>query len=206
LRERYEKSPELLRAALDQTGMVPHPDLLSAADLFSVIDAYEAAGTEAAAARLEELHVELFEPGECRQQIVARWQASPRWPVLNQVLQAHDSGLYFLSTAVALAQAEGVVIDITKPTMRRISEAHLKRLIKTLPHHEVFRPIVRRLVEKTLYQPFEIGEPPPPFSRHAVLHGADLAYGTRRGSLSALVWLDYLLICGRDHARAAAAE
>ena len=190
-----EQAPEQLRDALKDEGAFPHPQL-SLPDLNSVIQEFRKEGGAAAVRRLYTLHDELFQDEAFRRSLQCRWQASDRWAVLEQVLRAHELGLYGVSIPAALAQAEGIVARAFHHSgrlMLRDLRDYLSRLRKG-PNLD--GPVLDQFINDYLFKPFTHGDgvPLPRFSRHAILHGADIAYGTKDKSLTALVWVDYLLM------------
>jgi hypothetical protein len=190
-----EQAPEQLRVALKDEGVFPHPQL-SLHDLNSVIQEFSKDGGAGAVHRLYTLHDELFQDEAFRRSLQCRWQASGRWAVLEQVLRAHELGLYGVSIPAALAQAEGIVVGAFRHsgqlTVKKLRE-YLLRLRKS---PNIDGPVLDQFIDDYLFRRFVHGDgaPLPRFSRHAILHGADIAYGTKDKSLTALVWVDYLLM------------
>jgi hypothetical protein len=70
---------------------------------------------------------------------------------------------------------------------------YLSRFRKT---QNLYGPVLDQFINGYLFKHFIHGDgaPLPRFSRHAILHGVDTAYGTKDKSLTALVWVDYLLM------------
>ena len=190
----FEEAPEALRAALVAEGAFPHPGIMTLHDLNELIVEFRLRGPTAAVERLHRLHEELFADTDFRSRLKARWEKSRRWAILEHILRAHDAELYCVSVPAALAQAEGIVVDAMAHTgmlpggQLRAYIAHLR----TEPNLEGLA--VDDFASKFLFAGFTHGSSIPRFSRHAILHGADTAYGTKRSSLLALVWVDYLLM------------
>lgn len=185
-----DELPNGLKEALYEDAVLPHSGL-SLHDLRLVTDEFHANGSTAAVAKVDALHVELFADESFRRELSARWCESHRWPVLNDLLAAHDAGLYGVTVPAALAQAEGIVAD------KVCHKGHLSQN-GVVDHVEklsdpLFGPVTKRFAEVILGTRFRHGDPVPRFSRHAIMHGADLSYGTREKSLRLLVWVDYLL-------------
>ena len=197
--------PSELQEALIGEGHVPHMYELSLKDLAEVVRAHKEGGSSAAVQLLHELHLELFTKGSpARTQIECRWQRSKRWPILSQVLQAHDAGLYGVSIPAAIAQVEGVIADRFhrggRLQNKKLKEEYIPELWPTaedLKQLVDLEPVVARLVDafvtRVFLADFDWGDPIPRLSRHAILHGADIDYGTLQNSIQALVWLDVLL-------------
>ena len=186
-------APEQLRAALEDAGVVPHPDL-SLPDLVNVIRAFRERGRDAAVETLRILHSELFDDPRFRASLRARWLATRRGSALEQILQAHEAGFYAASVPAALAHAEGIIADAAGHTGHLKQDVLLGYVESMRAEDDLYGPVVAQFVGKFLFTRFLHGDPIPPFSRHAILHGADTAYGTKEKSLQALLWVDYLLL------------
>jgi len=189
-----EQAPEQLRAALKDEGTFPHPQL-SLHDLNSVIQEFHKDGGAGAVRRLYTLHDELFRDEAFQRSLLSRWQASGRWAVLEQVLRAHELGLYGVSIPAALAQAEGIVARALHHSGKFKQSDLLGYLSRFRKTQNLYGPVLDQFINGYLFKHFIHGDgaPLPRFSRHAILHGADIAYGTKDKSLTALVWVDYLL-------------
>jgi hypothetical protein len=190
--EWIERAPEELRAALKDEAVLPHPRL-SLPDLASVIAEFHKDGSAAAVRRLYALHDELFGDEAFRLSLQSRWQASDRWVILEQVLRAHDLGLDGVSIPAALAQAEGIIAGAAGHSGKFYLRNFRDCLSKWRKTPSIDGPVLDHF-QDSLFHKFEHGDALPRFSRHAILHGADVAYGTKDKSLTALVWLDYLLM------------
>lgn len=195
LQEWMSRVPTELRDALGGE-MIPHPEL-ALDDVRVVLDTFRASGPGAAVAALESLYAELFTAG--RETIESRWKKSRRWPILREILQAHDAGLYFVAIPVALAQAEGIIADFMKHEGQMGGQKLKQHIHKILEEDSFSAPAIGAFTDLLMAR-FAHGQPVPDFSRHAILHGADIEYGTARKSLSVLVWLDYLLISEQERA------
>jgi hypothetical protein len=200
--EWLEQAPLELRSAFEREGIFPHLGLLSLSELGELLVEFRRSGATAAIERLH-LHYEaLFADSEFRRTLAKRWQASHRWHVLEQVLKAHDAGLYAVSIPTALAQAEGIVADAVGHSGRLSGKQLRDHLVSLRTTEDIEGPAIDAFLDNFLFSPFEHGAPIPRFSRHAILHGADVGYGTKRASLVSMVWVDYLLtLCERFDAR-----
>ncbi len=199
--EWVEQAPLELRSAFEHEGIFPHLGLLSLPDLGELLAEFRRSGAAAAIERLYVRYEELFADSEFRRELAKRWQRSHRWNVLEQVLQAHDSGLYAVSIPTALAQAEGIVADAVGHSGRLGGKQLREHLASLRTTEDIDGPVIEAFLDNFLFSPFEHGAPTPKFSRHAILHGADISYGTKRASLVSMVWADYLLaLCERRDA------
>jgi hypothetical protein len=197
-----KEMPAKLKDSLRDTGRVLHPDL-TGDDVLKILSTYEEDGTQAVIALVDAFHAELVADERFRTEVAARWTGSRRWPILSQVFQAHDLGLFSVSIPTALSLAEGLVVEYVGHSGQLSGRGLAQYAIDLSTEDKFFGPIVEDFVTGLLLRKFEHGVPPPAFNRHAILHGADLAYGTKENSVLAIIWLDYLMYL---HNRAASAE
>jgi hypothetical protein len=115
---------------------------------------------------------------------------SARLPILLDALKAHEEDRYNLSVPVVLAQLEGMVAEARQHTGRFTTKTLFDYLHPIEVDGSRFQRIAAKLVVKTLWVEFTHGAAPPPLSRHAILHGADTAYGTGANSLRAILYFD----------------
>ena len=128
------------------------------------------------------------------QDIRRSWEAdhqiAARLPILMDALHAHDEQRYNLSVPVILAQLEGMVAAAKAHAGRFTAKTLVAYLKPIVTGGSRFERIAAKLVVTTLWTEFEHGGTTPPLSRHAILHGADTAYGTGANSLKAILFLD----------------
>ena len=118
----------------------------------------------------------------------------PRIHILKAVLDAHLRGEYILSIPAMLPQIEGVVVsglDISG----RMSSRKFEEYIDSLQHEAIViknkNNALRRFVTAKLMAPFVHGRPVENSpSRHAILHGADLHYGSEANSLKLILFME----------------
>ena len=122
-----------------------------------------------------------------------------RLHVLQAGIDAHVRGDYLLSVPVLLAQAEGIVADgfnhkgrMSGKTFERY-RADLFESEEDGPVPEAVSDAVIQFCVGVVYVAFEHGtQTASTLSRHAILHGADVAYGTPANSLKVLLFIDFL--------------
>lgn len=114
----------------------------------------------------------------------------PRLPILLDALSAHEEGRYTLSMPVLFSQLEGLVAA-AKKHKGRFTIKNLKNYLEPIrTQGSRFQGITAEFVVKTLWSEFHHGDAVPPMSRHAILHGADVQYGTASNSLRAILYFD----------------
>lgn len=139
---------------------------------------------------------------EAINQFLNKWKQSiilkKRISILEQAVSAHKRGDYYLSTCILVSQLEGVIAD---------SENHIGRMggasIESYLEDKIidsetysFGYAYKNFLKERLYCAFEHGKRiQSPISRHAILHGADVAYGTEVNSLKViLILIIYFII------------
>lgn len=127
-----------------------------------------------------------------------------RLPLLREALDAHHNGLFGLSVPVILAQTEGAVADgyghqgflYTKPRGGKTKEpSYIGYVRSLLSGGSAWDPdqVVESFFLDFILEGFEHGViPTPTLSRHAILHGADVAYNTAENSLKAILLFHYI--------------
>jgi hypothetical protein len=184
--------PERITRSLRDSGRIVHPSL-TLHEVARIVQTHEEHGTDSAVSVVDAVHEELLGRPDFRDELANRWSQSRRWPILAQVLEAHDRHLYLVSVPAALALAEGVVVDCVGH-VGRLGGTKLKEYIRGMTKtDELLGPTAAEFGAGLIGSHFAHGAPPPPFSRHAILHGGDVAYGTRQNSVLAIVWVDYLM-------------
>jgi hypothetical protein len=187
-----EEMPKRLQKSLRESGRMLHPNI-SLADVAEVVRTYERDGTHVARALVDKLNEQVVNDRNFRTDLALRWSGSKRWPILEQILKVHDLGLFFVSVPAAISMAEGLVVDCVSHNGYLAQSKLIEHIRGLVAPDEFFGPAAERFLASVVLAKFEHGMPIPPFSRHAILHGGDIAYGTKEHSVLAIVWLDYLM-------------
>ena len=128
------------------------------------------------------------------QDIRRDWQQdsliATRLPILLDALRAHEEQRYTLSVPVLLAQLEGLVAAAKQHQVWFTRKILIEYLKPIRAKGSRFHRITARFVVETLWSDFHHGATVPALSRHAILHGADLQYGTAGNSLRAILYFD----------------
>ncbi|MEK4111589.1 hypothetical protein ABIC86_000852 [Paenibacillus sp. DS2363] len=124
------------------------------------------------------------------------WIANPtlnnRINILKQVLEAHNGGKYFLSVPVLLTQIEGYVYDSFK-FREHLKQKALINLMKDKENFLIYAESISDYCENMIYTSFSPGNPiESKISRHAILHGFDLNYGTKEISLKLIILMNVM--------------
>ena len=122
-----------------------------------------------------------------------KWITS-RIPILEAAVNAHIQGLYELSIPALLPQIEGIIWD-GYGSRDGCHQPEEMRLAKSLLGDglDFLNEVARVFFLNTLLHEFELGQPVPGLSRHAILHGIDTHYATVTNSLKLILLFDYFL-------------
>lgn len=127
-----------------------------------------------------------------------------RIEILEQAIQVHNHGYYYVSVPAILAQIEGIIADNTKHVGQMSGTKLIKYLEKQFGDKEQtsLENSYLSFCNSVLYTRFGHKQPiSSKFSRHAIIHGGDTEYGTEAGSLKAILTFDTLqalLLAGMD--------
>ncbi len=201
--------PERYRAALTAFGehgwyLDPY---FPVADTFAVGEAYE----QGAVDRADTYLCDWTEGQLSRIVESASKRFSHRATIITAAGDAHRQGAYVLSIPVLLSQADGICIEVTHLQLfsRRASAAlrqHFEGLVLTALARALLEPL---LWELPMSASTRADDPDNSecFSRHAVLHGISVSYGTRPNSCRALSLLSYVTwVLGELHEDARSAD
>ena len=201
-----KRRPRRIQTVLDLAERCWFVDIELSVDTFDDMRTWLDAGDEQ---RLEEFLVRHFRGCIDDVERLAVQNHPDREKVLRQAFQAHRDEQYFLSTAVFLAQADGIHLEKvefrskkkgqevvepaklfgarsdTKPQGREEAE---QRLAHVLLESSMTEALLVPVMERTpiLANEKELKANPARLNRHQVLHGVSKVYGTEENSLRAL--------------------
>lgn len=102
------------------------------------------------------------------------------------------------SVPALLAQLEGLIADASSHAGRMNATAWREHMNEAASRDPLVGTLVKRFVNAVLAAPFEHGAPiTSPLSRHAILHGGDVDYGTLTNSRTAILLVDYFAFLRR---------
>jgi hypothetical protein len=187
-------APAVLKDAVSAKGLIVPISQMSLYDLEALFQLNLDGGSSAVVDRIEQMYDEIFSGAEFLDSLEASWTTnkhmSRRAPLLRDALIAHRYGLFGASIPTLVAQFEGLVADIAGHA-GRMDGAELRKHVEDMTMGDVLgAPILLSFLNDALLAKFYHGSPVPPFSRHAVLHGADVNYGTERNSRTAILLID----------------
>jgi hypothetical protein len=196
LNDRLTSMTAAVRGAVAQAELPPCR-LLSLDDWGEVEAAHREHGVGDAAQVVLRLSREALMHEPTRTTLVRDWRenvvVATRAEILEQALEAHVQGKYALSVPPFLAQLEGIVADAKHPANRRMSQDNIKDYVRQVAAgDDLMGTIITDFVSNVVLANFYRGDPVPPFSRHAILHGADTTYANERNSIKAILTFDYV--------------
>jgi hypothetical protein len=201
LTDRWEQdAPTVLKDAIHAEGLIVPVTQMSLQDLVGLLELNRDRGAFAVVERIKQLYDEIFDGPGFMDGLEVSWAANHhlqrRLVLLRQALEAHKLRLFGVSVPALVAQFEGLVVDMIGHTGKMNFE-QLKALVATLAASDtVTDGMLTSFVNDTFLEKFHHGLPTPPFSRHAVLHGADVDYATEVNSRTAILLVDHISSLG----------
>lgn len=206
-RESLELATEFA-LVMSQLGWPPPRDLPPQL-MRRIVDAFQQYDEEVEADELQRFALSVegkvleYYPEESVRGMLEDWRGrhllARRFHILEAAIDAHCRGGYWLSVPVLLAQTEGIVADGFNHKGRMNASqygAYRAELFEVGDDELTPAAVNDALVEfcaSVVYVAFAHGEPlSSTLSRHAILHGGDVAYGTAANSLKLLLLIDSL--------------
>lgn len=121
-----------------------------------------------------------------------------RTDVLREAFALHREGRHFASTALFLIQSDGIGNELFAVSPVSRGKEQIRKLENWINEHIGEKDITERFwrailgILKLRTKTEEWNPTSGDLNRHAVLHGLDASYGTRKNSLKALSWLQYV--------------
>ena len=166
----------------------------------AIIDSYDRDDVEAVRGEVEKFLLAKFDSEEIGQ-IVSSWAkagwSTKRMPILQQAINSHHEGKFYVSVPAFLTQLEGVIADHFghRGRMRQSNLAKCYNALLSCKDKLSFDDAVKKFLFEIVLVDFEHGCPlKSSLSRHAILHGADTDYGTAVNSLKAILLFDYIQV------------
>lgn len=164
-----------------------------------ILARFDSSNPIALAAEVSEFLVAFFDEGKLSGKLDewrrVRW-VDARIPILQKVIEAHIRGDYELSVPAMLPQIEGVVASgfAYAGWMNGKALDGLYDRLLAAEEGNITDAAFRQYIDVVYLSGFEHGAAlGSSFSRHAILHGADLDYGTAENSLRAVLLFDHLV-------------
>jgi hypothetical protein len=171
----------------------PLPGHLPAALVDDITLAYDREG--ATVEEIEALFVNFYSP-ERLSELIGGWRAQGfnprRLTIAVEAVRAHNEGRFELSVPALLPQIEGTIAEMFGHS-GTLSMKELRTYVRSAFRGESRSDkIAVAFVVNVLHDQFRWGARVPHFSRHAILHGADVDYATAAKSLKLILIFDQL--------------
>lgn len=190
------------KTALVESQWPPPRMDLDITDVRYILDLRDSLPKQEARSQIDTFMLERHDTAYVRN-LLAEWKGrkwiKKRIPILEAAVNAHIEGKYELSIPALLPQIEGIIwdgYDYDGSTKQKYERDYASKLCKGSPEDgepDFLDLAAEDFFLKTLLQSFDLGQPMPGLSRHAILHGADTDYATRVNSLKVILIFDYFL-------------
>jgi hypothetical protein len=198
-----EKNTIRFKAIMLEIGFPPH-DSIPLSHISYFVRIYDEIGIDYAKRLISRyMTLVLYREEELRT-MQKKWQRADwlekRIKVLNSALDGHIQGYYDLTIPTLLAQIEGMLVEgilsLDEPVGKigyKVQENFLAQVILGDTNTFSFDEEIEKIYTTIILAEFERGkEVESELSRHAILHGEDVKYGTKLNSLKAILIFDYL--------------
>lgn len=196
--ERFGDVTKEFSLIMFEAGWPPLPEFdLYPSEMVTIIEKYKH-DPASIKANVEEFVMAKFGEKELKS-ILSQWEKrdwlKKRLSILREVIESHIEEKYFLAIASLLPQMEGIIVD----GYRHSGKLHggkyrdyLKKLLNKndkLSFDYAAENFLFEIVLINFEHGYELGSS---LSRHAILHGADVNYGSKTNSLKCILLFDYL--------------
>lgn len=164
-----------------------------------IVETYESSGLDSVKEKVDSVMFQ-WHGTEQLIEILHDWKKATllksRIHILEPCIKAYIQGEYSLVVPALLPQVEGIIVSGCQ-LRGRINSNLLKQNFEALLHEALFiknkNESIRNFVINVLMVQFVYGKPiNSSLSRHAILHGADIHYGTKVNSLKLILLIENL--------------
>lgn len=133
--------------------------------------------------------------------ILNKWQGYPflekRVSLLIDGVKACINGQYSLSIPLLLSQLEGSVVDFFNIEGKSNMNKYKQYTLELLDNFQIddYGRIAKTYFMQYILAEFFHGDNIPKFSRHAIMHGADIHFGTQVNNINLILTLDIIFEC-----------
>ncbi|HDX9526618.1 TPA: hypothetical protein ROX84_001793 [Bacillus thuringiensis] len=203
--QRHEEATLKFKTIMVELGFPPH-DFMRINITGRIIQMYEEKGTEYTRRFIERFMCMFVYNKEILIEMRNSWQQAEwlekRLPIISTAVEGHLNGYYTLTVPTILAQMEGILVEgILKLEAvapdEQIKFRHQKSFLGQFLLGDKgsfsFDEQIEEFYLNTVLVNFDRGkEVESDLSRHAILHGEDVNYGTKVNSLKCILIFDYL--------------
>ncbi|EOQ06082.1 hypothetical protein [Bacillus cereus] len=203
--QRHEEATLKFKTIMVELGFPPH-DFMRINITGRIIQMYEEKGAEYTRRFIERFMCMFVYNKEILIEMRNSWQQAEwlekRLPIISTAVEGHLNGYYTLTVPAILAQMEGILVEgILKLEAvapdEQIKFRHQKSFLGQFLLGDKgsfsFDEQIEEFYLNTVLANFDRGkEVESDLSRHAILHGEDVNYGTKVNSLKCILIFDYL--------------
>lgn len=196
--KQFKSTYERFSIIMLELGWPPQPELY-VNEISQIVNYYDKYGKEATKQEIDKYFLDRY-PQNKIEDIVDKWDKkkimNKRMPIIKEAIKAHKSGDYYLAVAALLPQIEGIIADGFGHVGQMYNE-ELEDYIEELnKKREPFNDLLNDFYLKIILVNFGHGERiKSSLSRHAIVHGGDVDFGTNINSLKTILLLDYVQDC-----------
>lgn len=134
-------------------------------------------------------------------QIFKGWEKylflTKRIKLLEDSFYAYKIEKYSLSIPLILAELEGTVADFFDIKGKSNMKLYKKYVLDSLENIQIedYKKITKAYFMNYILSDFFHGDKIPKFSRHAIMHGADVEFGTKVNNINLILTLDVIFEC-----------
>lgn len=203
--KRLEEDTIRFKAIMLEVGFPPH-NSIPLSEIPRIVRIYDEMGTEYTKRLIERYMTLIVYREEELGEIQKTWERAKwlekRIKIINSGIDGHINGFYHLTVPTFLAQIEGILVEgmlTLDESMAdiRIKYKEQKNFISQIILGDTgsfsFDEEIEKIYTTIILADFERGkEINSDLSRHAILHGEDVNYGTKLNSLKSILIFDYL--------------
>ena len=194
----FDGELEKFKAIIMSLGFPPHMELLPY-DISRIVSIYNKYGEEKAKEETYNIYLQYFN-NENIKDMSNEWFETDivkkRKDIINQAINAHIQGNYYLSIPIVFSQIEGMIANVFNHKGQMSGGKYLEHIKQLLDSKEnySFDSLISTFYSNIILVTFGHNEPIKSFlSRHAIMHGGDTEYGTEINSIKALALFDYII-------------
>lgn len=192
------KSQEQIYITLMLKAQFPPIKNLSLNDIIDILEVEQEKGIEEAVIELRRI-IDCHYTEEKINTLLVKWSKvawlDRRFTIIEEAIDSHKKGKYFSSVATLLPQIEGIFADGTDHKGDMNIRSKIKLILDNSDNKLFsFEKEIQSFYLTIVLDKFGHNEPINSIlSRHAILHGGDVNYGTKENSLRCIILFDYLL-------------
>lgn len=196
--KRFNEQIQQFKKIIIMLGFPSHSSLLPD-EITGIVMAYNSYGEREAKKVAYDVYIKHFD-NELIKEMCNEWCDMniliDRKDIIKQAVNAHLHNGYYLSIPIVFSQIEGLIATVFHHKGQMKGKDYLKYINKLLDDKKdySFDSLISQFYSQIILVTFGHNEPiESVLSRHAIMHGGDIKYGTKINSIKALLLFDYIL-------------